>query len=101
MAKGVKRTAEEISQTYDTKIQYHESQIEKLKGKIKELEGKVKGHNSQIKQLNKDKEKALNPTPRVRARSTKRGLTAVVQKAKEMGLTPQEMAEKLGFSLDV
>ena len=98
MAKGVKRTSEEISQAFDEKIQYHEGQVGKIKEQIKGLEAKIKMHQSHIKSLNKKKDKALNPTPK--SRSRKRGVNAVIAKAKEQGMTPQEMAEKLGISLD-
>lgn len=69
-----RRTKEEIAQAYDDKIAYHEKCIVALKEKKEEL----------FKPKANKKEK----------------LKAVMDKAKKIGMTPEEIAEKLGFSLD-
>lgn len=70
----VRRTKEEIAQAYDEKISYHEKCIQALKEKKEELF-----------------------KPRA---SKKEKLKVVMEKAKKIGLSPEEIAEKLGFSLD-
>lgn len=67
------RTKEQIIAEFDSKIAYHEKCIESLKAK---------------------KEEVLNPpvTP-------KQQLKAIFAQAEERGLTPEEIAEKLGITL--
>ena len=67
------RTKEQIIAEFDSKIAYHEKCIESLKAK---------------------KEEVLNPpvTP-------KQQLKAVLAKAEENGLSPEEIAKKLGIEL--
>ena len=67
------RTKEQIIKEFDDKIAYHEKCIESLKVK---------------------KEEVLNPpvTP-------KQQLKEIMAKAEENGLTPEQIAEKLGISL--
>ena len=67
------RTKEQIISEYDAKIAYHEKCIESLKVK---------------------KEEVLNPpvTP-------KQQLKAIFAQAEEKGLTPEEIAKKLGIAI--
>lgn len=67
------RTKEQIISEFDAKIAYHEKCIESLKAK---------------------KEEVLNPpiTP-------KQQLKAIFAQAEEKGLTPEEIAKKLGIAL--
>lgn len=74
MADRTRRTKEEIAQALDDKILYHEKCIAAIREKKEEL----------LKPKSSKKEK----------------LKAVMEKAKKSGLTPEEIAEKLGFSLD-
>ena len=67
------RTKEQIIKEFDDKIAYHEKCIESLKAK---------------------KEEVL--TPKV---SPKQQLKAVLAKAEESGLSPEDIAKKLGISL--
>jgi len=68
-----KRTKEEIIAEFDAKIAYHEKCIENLKAK---------------------KEEFLNPKP-----NPKKQIRAIFAKAEEQGLSPEEIAKKLGISL--
>ena len=67
------RTKEQIIAEFDSKIAYHEKCIASLKAK---------------------KEEVLNPpvTP-------KQQLKAVLAKAEEQGITPEQIAKKLGITL--
>ena len=67
------RTKEQIIAEFDSKIAYHEKCIASLKAK---------------------KEEVLNPpvTP-------KQQLKAVLAKAEEQGITPEQIAKKLGINL--
>lgn len=67
------RTKEQIIKEFDDKIAYHEKCIESLKAK---------------------KEEVLNPKV-----SPKQQLKAVLAKAEESGLSPEDIAKKLGISL--
>ena len=67
------RTKEQIIKEFDDKIAYHEKCIKSLKAK---------------------KEEVLNPKV-----SPKQQLKAVLAKAEESGLSPEDIAKKLGISL--
>ena len=62
-----------------------------------EIDKKIAGHKEAIKKLEAKKHTILNPKPRA---SKAAGLKALISKAKEAGMTNEEIAEKLGISLD-
>lgn len=76
MEKKVRRTKEELIAEIETKIQYHKDCIIKLEAK---------------------KEGILNPKY---TRGRGRGLPYIFGQAKKMGLSAEEVAEKLGISLE-
>lgn len=81
--KIVRRSAEERVAEIDTKIAACKSSIAKQEEKISALESK--------------KQAILNPVPRV----SKAGqLKELLNKAKESGLTNEEIAEKLGITIE-
>ena len=57
----------------------------------------IAGHKEAIKKLEAKKHTILNPKPRA---SKAAGLKALISKAKEAGMTNEEIAEKLGISLN-
>ena len=65
--------------------------------RIAEIDKKIAGHKEAIKKLEAKKHTILNPKPRA---SKAAGLTALISKAKEAGMTNEEIAEKLGISLN-
>ena len=67
------RTKEQIISEYDAKIAYHEKCITNLKGKIEEVK---------------------NPTA-----NPKKQIKAIFAKAEENGMSPEEIAKKLGIEL--
>lgn len=93
MAKGVRRSTEEIVAEYDKKISSHNTTIASLEADCAE---KVKKHKEAIEKLEAKKEIALNPKPR----KPRTGANALIAKAKEMGLSDAEIAEKLGIPLE-
>lgn len=65
--------------------------------RIAEIDKKIAGHKEAIKKLEAKKHTILNPKPRA---SKVAGLKALISKAKEAGMTNEEIAEKLGISLN-
>ena len=65
--------------------------------RIAEIDKKIVGHKEAIKKLEAKKHTILNPKPRA---SKAAGLKALISKAKEAGMTNEEIAEKLGISLN-
>lgn len=65
--------------------------------RIAEIEKKIESHKASIQKLEEKKKMILYPKPRI----TKAGkIKAIMEKAKELDLTPEEIAEKLGITLD-
>ncbi len=65
--------------------------------RIAEIDKKIAAHKDSIQKLEAKKHAILNPKPRA---SKAAGMKALISKAKEAGLTNEEIAEKLGISLD-
>ena len=95
MAERTRRTKEQIVADLDKKIGDHNDAIKKIEETVAP---KIAKHKDIIAKLEAKKEAALNPAPRTYAR--KKGMKSVMDKAKELGMSPEEVAEKLGFSLD-
>lgn len=97
--KRVRRTIEQRVADIDEKIAAANSEIEKLETKLadfkKETADKIKAQKAKIKKLEQQKTVVSNPKPRAR----RVGMNSVLKKAKEMGLSPAEVAEKLGIEL--
>lgn len=93
MAKGVRRSTEEIVAEYDKKINHHNTIIASLEADYAE---KVKKHKDAIEKLEVKKEIARNRKPR----TPRSAANTLVIKAKEMGLSDEEIAERLGISLE-
>lgn len=65
--------------------------------RIAEIDKKIDGHKNAIAKLEAKKHAILNPKPRA---SKAAGLKILISKAKEAGMSNEEIAEKLGISLD-
>lgn len=65
--------------------------------RIAEIDAKIAGYKEKIEKLEQRKEAVLNPKPRASKAS---GMKALIAKAKEAGLTNEEIAAKLGISID-
>lgn len=99
MAERVRRSKEELVQEYERKIAYHQGMVSQLEEKIAVLTAKLEKHQNAAEKLEAKKENTLNPKPRVFTRK-RTGMKSVMDKAKEMGMTADQIAEKLGISLN-
>lgn len=97
MAERIRRSKEDIVAEIQKKIEFHEEGIKALKEKCAEYEAKIKKHTDIIEKLEAKKEATLHPKERPPRK--KSGMNAVIAKAKEQGMTPEEIAEKLGIEL--
>ena len=64
--------------------------------RIAEIDKKIESHKKSIETLEAKKEAILNPKPRTRKIKS---VNSVIAKAKEAGLTPEEIAKKLGLEI--
>lgn len=99
MAERVRRSKEELVQEYERKIAYHQGMVSQLEEKIAVLTAKMEKHQNAVEKLEAKKENTLNPKPRIFTRK-KNGVKVVMDKAKELGMTAEQIAEKLGITLD-
>ena len=100
MADGTRnrRSKEELVASYDEKITKINSDIQDLEAKmtvaVNDFKAKIDKKKELIAKFEAKKAAALAPRTR-----QKNPMTAVLEKAKESGLTAEEIAEKLGISL--
>lgn len=60
--------------------------------RLKEIDAAIAKHEANIATLKAKRERILNPKPRS---GGKVGIATVIKKAKELGMTPEQMMEKL------
>ena len=96
MAKGIARSKDEMLAEIDQKIATHNAFITSLESACAE---KVEKRKASIAKLEARKENILNPKPRKRA-AKKVTAKSIIAKAKEMGLSEEEIAAKLGVSIE-
>ena len=65
--------------------------------KVAELDRKIQGHEQNIETLKAKKERLLNPPTRTRRKGS---VSSVLKKAKEMGMSAEEIALKLGIDFE-
>ena len=99
MAERIRRSKEEIVAEYERKIEYHQGMVSQLEERIAVLTGKLEKHTNAIEKLEAKKENTLNPKPRILTRR-KSGMKTVMDKAKELGMSAEQIADKLGITLD-
>lgn len=68
-----------------------------LDEKVAELDRKIKGHEKNIETLKAKRERLLNPPKRARKTNS---ISNVLKKAKEMGMSAEEIALKLGIDFE-
>lgn len=68
-----------------------------LEDKVAELDRKIQGHEKNIETLKAKKERLLNPPTRAKRKSS---VSGVLKKAKEMGMSAEEIALKLGIDFE-
>lgn len=95
MAQCQRRTKEAIIAEYDMKIEYHNECIRKLQSVYIP---KCQYHQDLITKLEQKKQATLNPKPRQYHR--KKGMKYVFEQAKSMGLSPEDVAAKIGIVLN-
>ena len=99
MAERIRRTKEEIVAEYDRKIEYHQGMVAQLEERISALNAKMEKHQNAIERLESKKDATLNPKPRILPRR-KNSMKTVMDRVKEMGMTAEQVADRLGISLD-
>jgi hypothetical protein len=65
--------------------------------RVAEIDAKIATHQEAIEKLQAKKEEILNPKPRL---SKAAKMKAILNVAKESGMTPEEIAEKLGIEFE-
>ena len=65
-----------------------------VEARMEEIDRKIAYHTESIKKLEVAKANLLAPP---KPKKSKIGIKSVIEKAKESGLTPEEMLEKLGL----
>ncbi|MPM00601.1 hypothetical protein SDC9_46828 [bioreactor metagenome] len=63
--------------------------------RIAEIDVKIEKYKTLIEQLESKKSSIINPAPRTR----KPGVNAIIKQAKELGMTADEIAKKLGIKV--
>lgn len=95
----VRKTTEEKLSEVETQIAIAQQEIEKQNARLtetkKQVAEKIKSQKARIKSLEQKRNAILNPKPVAR----RVGMKTVMDKVKEMGMSPKEMAEKLGIEL--
>ena len=64
--------------------------------RVAEIDKKIAYHAQCIETLKKKKNEVLNPTKKIRV---KKSISSIIAKAKESGMTNEQIAEKLGIAL--
>lgn len=94
-----RRTAEELIEDVEKQIEAAHKEIEAQQKKLEEIKkstaAKIRELKAKVKKLESRRETLLNPKPR----TGRVGMNKVMAKAKAMGMSPKEIAEKLGIEI--
>lgn len=97
-----RRPVEERVAEIDSKIQKISDEISSMKAKKEEVissyDQKIANGTAKIKDLEKKKESILNPKPRSRRKTKKQKMNELLQQALKSGLSPEDLADKLGLT---
>lgn len=97
-----RRPVEERIAEIDGKIQKLNDEISSVKAKkenlISSYDQKIANGVARIKDLEKKKEAILNPKPRTRRKTKKQKMNELLQQALKSGLSPEDLADKLGLT---
>ncbi|MBM6976823.1 hypothetical protein [Intestinimonas butyriciproducens] len=102
--KRVRRTTEERIAEIDAKIEECEKQIQAIEVKKQEavasFDERIKKVHGRIKGLDKQKAEILAPKPpRKPRKSKKEKIQDLMKQAQKAGLKPEEIAERLGLTI--
>jgi hypothetical protein len=67
------------------------------KERVAEIDAKIAAHQEAIEKLQEKRDAILNPKPRL---SKTAKMKAILDVAKKSGMTPEEIAEKLGVEIE-
>ena len=103
-SKRVRRTAEERIAEIDAKIEECGSQIKVIEAKKQEaiaaFDVRISKIQARIKELDKQKAAILAPKPSRKPRKTKKQrIQDLMKQAQKAGLKPEEIAERLGLTI--
>ena len=98
--KRVRRKPQEIAAEIDEKIGKQNEAIAAMEEKKKAYDEKIAAARTKIAELEKRKEEVLTPKPPKKRVTKKQKLQSILKKAEKSGLKPEEIAERLGISLD-
>lgn len=102
-AKRIRRTPQQIADDIDVKIQGLQESIDSIEAKkesaIAEFDAKIETVKQKIASLEDKKKSVLAPPkPRKPRLTKKQKMAALLKKAEQAGMKPEEMAEKLGLN---
>lgn len=102
--KRVRRTTEERIAEIDSRIEECKKQIQAIEVKKQEtiasFDERIKKVQSRIKGLDKQKAEILAPKPPRKPRKTKKEkIQDLMKQAQKAGLKPEEIAERLGLTI--
>ena len=99
--KRTRRTPQQIADSIDSKIQELQETIngieEKKKNAVAEFDAKIETIKQKITGLEEKKKNTLSPRRRV---TKKQKMAALLKKAEEAGMKPEDIAEKLGLNTE-
>jgi len=103
--KRTRRTPEERAAELDAKVETLRQTIAKYEAQkdsaMREYDNKIAAVTAKIETLEQQKADLLTPKPRKRRVTKKQKTEAVIRQAIKSGLSPNEVAERLGVDLDV
>jgi len=103
--KRTRRTPEERAAGLDAKIEMLRQTIAKYEDQknaaMQEYDNKIAAVTAKIEALEQQKTELLTPKPRKPRVTKKQKTEAVIRKAIKAGLSPSEVAERLGVELDL
>jgi len=103
--KRTRRTPEERAAGLDEKIEALRQTIAKYEDQknaaIQEYDNKVAAVTAKIEALEQRKTELLTPKPRKRRITKKQKTEALIRQAIKSGLSPNEVAERLGVEIDL
>lgn len=104
-AKRIRRSPEQLAADIDVKIEAIKKQIADTEDERKavnaKIDAKIADANARIKALTEKKKTLLAPKPPRKPRKTKQQkLADILKQASKAGMKPEEIAERLGVTLE-
>lgn len=102
--KRVRRTSEQIANDLDLQIAELNDSIQDVEAKkaevVEKFDAKIASINEKIRKLQARKQDLLTPKKRVRRKTKAQQIKSLVSKAQKSGMKLNEIAEKLGVSIE-